>query len=57
MKIDIHINGRISIGMVAETDIEAVVLKAMLEAAEKGQAVAIMSTDDKADAISVSVER
>ena len=55
MKIDIHINGRISIGMVAETDIEAVVLKAMQEAAEKGQAVAIGDSGD--GRINVSVER
>lgn len=54
MKIELHINGHMQVEMTPETAIEAVVLRAMLAGAEKGQVVTLAGTDD---AIVVSVEK
>ncbi len=41
MKVDLHINGRISIQLTPETDIERLVLAEMLDGHEKGKPVAM----------------
>lgn len=57
MKVELHINGRLNIELMPETEIEKLVLHEMLTHAGKGKAVRMESGTAAAESVYVSVEK
>jgi hypothetical protein len=56
MKVELHINGGLNVLLMPETEIERVVLSAMLTNADKGQAVKLKGRGD-GETVVVEVEK
>jgi hypothetical protein len=57
MKVELHINGKLNIILVPEDDYDEIILKGMLEAAEKGKALSLIKGEGEGLKGIVGVEK